>query len=73
MGCRDVLYGSCSDGPKHYQAGAQAVRRIVLFFTEVTPRQTAALARSCRVVDQANRQSLRFKPPEGGQVEVPLW
>ncbi len=70
--CTDLLYGSCSDDRKQYQAGAEVMRRLVLFYTEVPPRQTAALAKSCRVLDQDQGEILRFKLPEGGEVEIPL-
>ena len=71
--CADVLYGSFSDGPKHFQAGEQVARRIILFFTEVTPRQTVDLSKSCRILDESGRQILRFKVPEGDEAEVPLF
>ncbi len=71
--CADVLYGSFAEGPKHFQAGDPVARRILLFFAEVTPRQTAALARAVRVEEKSGHATLRFKLPEGGQAEVPLF
>ncbi len=71
--CADVLYGSYSDTPKHCQAGELAARRIILLFTEVTPQQTVALSKSCRILDESGRQILRFKVPEGDEAEVPLF
>jgi hypothetical protein len=70
--CADLLYGSFLDYPRQFKAGEQAARRIVLMFTEVTPRQTAALARSVKVEEGPRGGVLRFKLPEGGQAEVPL-
>ena len=71
--CTDVLYGSYAQGPKHFKAGDQVARRLILWFVELSPHQTAALTRSVRIEDQAGHQVLRFKLPEGGEAEVPLF
>jgi hypothetical protein len=71
--CADVLYGSFAQGPKRFKAGEAVARRVILFFTEVSPSQTAALARSVRIEEQAGRQTLRFKLPEGGEAKVPVF
>jgi hypothetical protein len=70
--CSDVLYGSFSDHPRHFNAGEQVAQRTVLFFIEVTPKTTATLSRSFTIAETSGRQVLRFKLPEGGQREVPL-
>jgi len=48
------------------------VRRIVVFFAEVSPEKTAALAKSVRVEERPQRRVLHFKLSEGGRAEVPL-
>jgi hypothetical protein len=68
----DVLYGSCVDKARHFKAGEQVARRIAVFSTEVTPKQTAALSRTCKIEDGPGGQVLRFKLPEGGVAKVPL-
>jgi hypothetical protein len=66
--CADILYGSFSDRPNTFKAGDQVARRIVVFFVEVTPEETSALARSIRIESKVLRVTL----PEGGEVEIPL-
>jgi hypothetical protein len=70
--CSDVLYGSFSDRPQHFNAGEQVAQRIVLFFVEVTPRATSALSRAFTTIEEAGTRTLRLKLPEGGRAEVPL-
>lgn len=69
--CADVLYSSYQEGPKHFQAGETVAHRVILVFTEVSPKQTAALARSVRLEEQSGHPVLRFKLPEGGEATVP--
>ena len=70
--CPDILYGSFSDRPQHFQAGDQVAQRIVLFFVEVTPKTTSALSRAFSIAEESGTRVLRFKLPEGGHAEVPL-
>jgi hypothetical protein len=70
--CADVLYGSYSDRPRSFKAGDEVARRVLLFFVEVTPDETSALAESARIEDTPDGQVLRFKLPDGGEGEVPL-
>ena len=70
--CADVLYGSFLQRPQQCKAGDQVARRIVVFFTEVSPERTAALAVSVNVEEGPNDRVLRLKLPEGGQAAVPL-
>ena len=70
--CPDILYGSFSDHPQHFKAGAQIAQRIVLFFVEVTPKTTSTLSRSFSIAEKSGTRMLRLKLPEGGQAEVPL-
>ncbi len=68
----DVLYSSFSNLPKSYRAGDEVAHRIALFFVEVTPKETAALAQSIKIENPQPRQILRFKTPEGAEAEIPL-
>lgn len=68
----DVLYGSFSHRPRTFRAGSEVVRRIILFFVEVTPDETSVLAQSVRIEGAPGSQMLRFGLPEGGVAEVPL-
>jgi len=70
--CADVLYGSFGGHEQRFKAGDPVVRRIVIFFTEVSPEKTAALAKSVRVEERPQGRVLHFKLPEGGRAEVPL-
>ena len=70
--CADILYGSFSDAPRSFKAGDEVARRIVLFFADVTPEETSALAQSVKIVDTPDGQVLRFTLPEGDQCEIAL-
>jgi hypothetical protein len=70
--CADILYGSFRDQQQRFKAGDQVARRIVVFFTEVTPKKTAALAASVKVEEGPQSRVLHFKLPEGGRADVPL-
>ncbi len=64
----DMLYSSFSDKQREFKAGDEVAHRVVIFFTEITPEETAALAKSAKI----EGQTLRFKLPEGGEGEVSL-
>ena len=66
--CADILYGSFSDAPRSFKTGDGVAHRIVLFFADVTPEETASLAKSVRIEGSL----LRFTLPEGGDAEVQL-
>lgn len=68
----DILCGSHSDQVRQFKAGEEVARRVTVFFVEVTPEQTMALARSCRIEKKAGGQILHFKQPDGGNSEVQL-
>lgn len=70
--CADVLCCSFSNGPRHFQAGDQVGRRIVVLFVDVTREKTSALARSVQTRNKQGGQVLRLKRPEGGAADVPL-
>jgi len=68
----DILYSSFSNQPRSYRAGDEVAHRIALFFVEVTPKETAALAASVKIENRRSCQILRFKTPEGTEAEIPL-
>lgn len=71
--CSDILYGSFSDQARRFKAGDEVAHRIAVFFVEVTPQETASLAQSCKVDGKPEARVLRFKQPDGADVEVPLF
>lgn len=71
--CSDLLYGSHSDSPRQFKKGDEVAHRVVVFFVEVTPKETSDLAKSCRIETKAGGQVLRFKQPGGQDGEVPLF
>jgi len=68
----DILFSSFSNQPRNYRAGDEVAHRITLFFVEVTPKETAALAESIKIENQQSHQVLRFKTPEGTEADIPL-
>ncbi|MGD0262690.1 MAG: hypothetical protein ABSD29_23235 [Verrucomicrobiota bacterium] len=68
----DVFYGSYGREPKPFKAGEEVAHRVILFFAEVTPKETAALAESFKIETHGRSPVLRFKIPEGGEAEIPL-
>jgi hypothetical protein len=70
--CSDILYGSFSNEPKHFKAGEEVARRIVIFFTEVSPRKTAALSSRFCIMMEPGLGIVQFELPEGCQTDVPL-
>ena len=70
--CADSLYGSYSDHPRQFKAGEEVAHRIAVLFVETAPKETADLARSCKIEARPGDQVLRFKQPGGKAAEVPL-
>lgn len=68
----DVLSGSYSDSVRSFDAGAIVARRTLVFFTEVTAKQTSALAKSIKVESGPNGPVLVLKLPEGGSAVVQM-
>jgi hypothetical protein len=68
----DILFGSYSDRPRQFKAGDEVAHRVGIFFVEVTPRETASLARSCRIEIASGGKILRLKQPDGKVAVVPL-
>jgi hypothetical protein len=66
------LYASYCNHPREFKAGEAVARRVAVFFVEVTPEETAALAQSCRIEAKSGSRVLRFKQPRGEDAEVPL-
>jgi hypothetical protein len=71
--CSDILYGSFSDHARQFKAGEEVAHRIVIFFVEVTPEQTAELAKSCKIETKPEGRVLQFKQPNGLASYVPLF
>ncbi|MGH7979936.1 MAG: hypothetical protein ACREE6_11225, partial [Limisphaerales bacterium] len=69
----DILYGSYSNHPRRFKAGDEVSHRVGIFYVEVTPKQTASLAKSCRIETTPNGQVLHFKQPGGNDTQVPLF
>ncbi|HEV2320200.1 MAG TPA: hypothetical protein VGV18_10650 [Verrucomicrobiae bacterium] len=69
----DILYGSYSNRPRRYKAGDEVALRVAILFTEVSPRETSRLAKSCRIETTPRGRILHFKQPGGEVAEVPLF
>jgi len=61
-----------SDHPRQFKAGEEVAHRVAVLFVETAPKETADLARSCRIEVRPGDQVLRFKQPGGKAAEVPL-
>ncbi len=70
--CQDILYGSFAVHPGQFKAGEEVAHRVAILCAEVTPEQTAAIARSAHLEQRGNKQILRFKLPEGTSTELQL-
>lgn len=70
--CEDVLYGSYVAHPRHFKAGNEVAHRIAILVAEVTPEQTAAIARSVTLKEKGSKQVLRFELPDGTPSEIHL-
>lgn len=62
----DFLYGSFSSEPRDYKAGDLVAQRAVVFLTETSPEETAALADKVRIEKRADGTRLSVELPEGG-------
>jgi hypothetical protein len=69
----DILYGSCSDRTRQFQAGEEVAHRIVIFSLEITPEETLTLAQSWKLESKRGGQVvLHFRQADGKDAEVPL-
>ncbi|MDH7482817.1 MAG: hypothetical protein QHH26_12705 [Armatimonadota bacterium] len=67
----DILYGSYSDIEREFKTGEEVARRIVIFFTEVKPDETARLAKAVKLEkDAEGNQVLVLKLPEKVCIKV---
>ena len=66
----DMLCGSFRDGAKNFQKGEEVAHRVTVFFLELSPKKTAALAKTVKLDE--SQSVLRLKLPEGGEAAVPL-
>jgi hypothetical protein len=71
--CADSLYGSYSDHPRQFKAGEEVARRVGVLSVEVAPKETLALAQSCKIETKSGGSVLHFKQPGGKDAEVPLF
>ena len=62
----DYLYGSFTDKARSFKAGSEVARRVVIFFVETSPEETARLAKSARIANG----DLVLELPEGGECRV---
>ncbi|MGZ4972430.1 MAG: hypothetical protein ACXWDN_06690 [Limisphaerales bacterium] len=70
--CTDVLYGSFSNERKSFEAGEHIAHRVAILCAEVSPRDTAAMAKTIRLENVRGVRVLHFQAPEGGTREVTL-
>lgn len=70
--CSDILYGSTSDKPQHFAGGNEVVHRLAVFAVGVTPDETEALFRSCKLEMNATGALLRFDQLGGTRASVKL-
>ena len=70
--CADTLYGSYSDQTRKFKPGDEVAHRLAICFVEVSPHQTASLAKACHIRTTPAGQVLHFRQPDGTEVEVPL-
>lgn len=64
----DLLYGSFHDGKQTFKRGQEVGRRIVVCYVNVTPKEAARLARSCKV----DGGRLHVALGGGGAADIPL-
>jgi hypothetical protein len=70
--CTDTLYGSYSDQTRKFKAGEEVAHHLAVCAVEVSPRETAKLAKSCRIENTPQGPVLHFKQPDGTDTEIPL-
>jgi hypothetical protein len=69
----DIFYGSYSNRPRQFKRGDEVAHRIDVFFVEVSPKETASLAKSCSIKTTPGGRILHFKQPDGKIADVPLF
>jgi hypothetical protein len=67
-----MLYGSYFDHPRQFKTGDEVAHRVAVFYVEVSPKETATLAKSCRIEAKPGGPVLHFKQADGKAAEVPL-
>lgn len=68
----DALFGSFNDHPRQAKAGEEVVHRVIIISLETSPKETAKLAKSFKIVDGPNGQTLHFKPAGERELDIPL-
>ena len=71
--CADILYGSSSQETRQFKSGQQVAHRLAIIALEASPKETAALAKSCRLEQGPQARFLRFKNVEGKTVTLNLF
>jgi len=66
-GREDYLYASYSDKQRELKAGEEVARRVVIFFVETSPAETAHLAEAARIEETPSGSVLHLTLPEGGE------
>jgi hypothetical protein len=69
----DVLYGSYSSHRREFKSGEEVAHRVAVLYVEVTPEETASLAKACKIETNLNEQEVHFKQPDGKISEVSLF
>ncbi len=64
----DLLYGSFHDGKQTFKRGQELCRRIAVCYVNVTPKETAKLARICKV----DGRRLHVALGGGGAADLPI-
>jgi hypothetical protein len=64
-GREDFLYGSYSDTQRQFKVGEEVARRVVVFFVETSPAETARLSEAARIEKTPSGSVLHLALPEG--------
>lgn len=68
----DCLYASYSDKRREFRAGEEIARRVVVFFVETSPAQTARLSEAARIERTPSGSMLHLGFPDGTQCQTRL-
>lgn len=68
----DLLYGSYSEKQREFKAGDEVARRVVVFYVETSPEETARLAEAAQIEKTPSGSVLHLALPEGGECRVSL-
>jgi hypothetical protein len=71
--CADTLYGSYNTNSRAFKPGEVVAHRIAVVCVETSPKETAALAKSCLVKMQPGSETLEFTQPDGTKGQASLF